>query len=341
MRGATLLGVHSQEDGLISTHAPRAGSDVFLHHVGVAVADFNPRSPCGERPPCARCSSSAAHFNPRSPCGERLRRQHVQVEPVVISTHAPRAGSDGPTVEEICWICISTHAPRAGSDPCGHRTRSCGAYFNPRSPCGERPGLITTTNQSCLFQPTLPVRGATCQAIRLLGPVLISTHAPRAGSDVFFWRIIVLGTIRFQPTLPVRGATRRSSRPRTRCRNFNPRSPCGERPSRRCLGRSRCHFNPRSPCGERPQYIALIVFCCQYADQRRAIGPEKQAARTSKRPNAVRTSPVTLGSLMFAPQTTAPKTPRLHTSVSRPRALSSFDTCCPDNRIASCPSQGR
>lgn len=101
------------------------------------------------------------------------------------------------------------------------------------------------------------------------------------------------------------------------------------------------HFNPRSPCGERPQYIALIVFCCQYADQRRAIGPEKQAARTSKRPNAVRTSPVTLGSLMFAPQTTAPRIPRLHTSVSRPRALSSFGTCCPDNRIASCPSQGR
>lgn len=101
------------------------------------------------------------------------------------------------------------------------------------------------------------------------------------------------------------------------------------------------HFNPRSPCGERPQYIALIVFCCQYADQRRAIGPEKQAARTSKRPNAVRTSPVTLGSLMFAPQTTAPRIPRLHTSVSRPRALSSFDTCCPDNRIASCPSQDR
>lgn len=101
------------------------------------------------------------------------------------------------------------------------------------------------------------------------------------------------------------------------------------------------HFNPRSPCGERPQYIALIVFCCQYADQRRAIGPEKQAARTSKRPNAVRTSPVTLGSLMFAPQTTAPRSPRLHTSASRPRALSSFGTCCPDNRIASCPSQGR
>jgi len=85
----------------------------------------------------------------------------------------------------------------------------------------------------------------------------------------------------------------------------------------------------------------LIVFCCQYADQRRAIGPEKQAARTSKRPNAVRTSPVTLGSLMFAPQTTAPRSPRLHTSASRPRALSSFGTCCPDNRIASCPSQGR
>ena len=190
---------------------------------------------------------------------------------------------------------ISTHAPRAGSDTGPSPCRLSESYFNPRSPCGERRVYRHYHYELGIFQPTLPVRGATPPTSAPRTPCQISTHAPRAGSDVA-------------------------------------RLDGVYRPA---------YFNPRSPCGERPQYIALIVFCCQYADQRRAIGPEKQAARTSKRPNAVRTSPVTLGSLMLAPQTTAPRSPRLHTSASRPRALSSFGTCCPDNRIASCPSQGR
>ena len=236
--------------------------------------DFNPRSPCGERPRDAgRRSRHSSNFNPRSPCGERLDVCLVGLPLGIISTHAPRAGSDVTHEQPVTRaVHISTHAPRAGSDPTRAGAIPALFYFNPRSPCGER----------------LPIWQRT----------------------------------------PGRS-------------DFNPRSPCGERPEAVTGPTATPYFNPRSPCGERPQYIALIVFCCQYADQRRAIGPEKQAARTSKRPNAVRTSPVTLGSLMFAPQTTAPRIPRLHTSVSRPRALSSFDTCCPDNRIASCPSQGR
>ena len=34
--------------------------------------NFYPRSPCGERPPCATLSNGKAYFYPRSPCGERL-----------------------------------------------------------------------------------------------------------------------------------------------------------------------------------------------------------------------------------------------------------------------------
>ena len=56
---------------------------------------------------------------------------------------------------------------------------------------------------------------------------VISIHAPRVGSDI-------------------------SDCPEyEEDRNFNPRSPCGERrlpPPRRT---TRLHFNPRSPCGER------------------------------------------------------------------------------------------
>ena len=80
------------------------------------------------------------------------------------------------------------------------------AYFNPRSPCGERQRRdicikqakvfqstlpvrgATTINSANLaanmeFQSTLPVRGATRQQLLHDMPQRISIHAPRAGSD--------------------------------------------------------------------------------------------------------------------------------------------------------------
>ena len=65
--------------------------------------------------------------------------------------------------------------------------------------CVSVPGLV-------VFQPTLPLRGAT-------------THP--SGSD--------LPISGFQPTLPLRGATAEALAPTTRWPSFNPRSPCGER----------------------------------------------------------------------------------------------------------------
>ena len=56
------------------------------------------------------------------------------------------------------------------------------------------------------FQPTLPVRGATILLITPSYATCISTHAPRAGSDLRYLCSIHCGA------------------------NFNPRSPCGERP---------------------------------------------------------------------------------------------------------------
>ena len=57
---------------LISTHAPRTGSDKSARFCRANVVDFNPRSPHGERQ-------------------LRVRRDHVLYD---ISTHAPRTGSD-------------------------------------------------------------------------------------------------------------------------------------------------------------------------------------------------------------------------------------------------------
>ena len=56
---------------------------------------------------------------------------------------------------------ISIHAPLAGSDFLNYRTIARSPYFNPRSPCGERPIFAIDPSKYILFQSTLPLRGAT------------------------------------------------------------------------------------------------------------------------------------------------------------------------------------
>ena len=189
-----------------------------------------------------------------------------------ISIHAPRAGSDLTTAalrgdEEA----ISIHAPRAGSDWTGSKHTTTKGDFNPRSPCGERRNIGRCNKVDLLFQSTLPVRGATLNRSYQVPPSLISIHAPRAGSDFFVLRQIVLGlgisihapragsdgaTARgrrcgrvFQSTLPVRGATTYQALSKEYREDFNPRSPCGERPYQALSKEYREDFNPRSRAG--------------------------------------------------------------------------------------------
>ena len=57
------------------------------------------------------------NFNPRSPCGERLPAMTATRAAIMISIHAPRAGSDIDLAVNVVRHQISIHAPRAGSDP--------------------------------------------------------------------------------------------------------------------------------------------------------------------------------------------------------------------------------
>ena len=213
--------------------------------------DFNPRSPDGERHglPCGevasrfisihtprmgsdlwtstwRCPSN--HFNPRSPDGERPSPQYRSFRPAAISIHAPRMGSDCKLPGSGGACTISIHAPRMGSDYCGITCTSRRAYFNPRSPDGER--LIKKLEPASLgkFQSTLPGWGATGTQ----GPAIarhhdfnprspdgerpgdhsdrsgdaISIHAPRMGSDRMQSMPPPPNSL-FQSTLPGWGAT--------------------------------------------------------------------------------------------------------------------------------------
>ena len=80
--------------------------------------------------------------------------------------------------------------------------------FNPRSPQGERLGAVCDWRRLMVFQSTLPAGGATETDALIAVIDEISIHAPRRGSD-FFADYMWAGV-----------------------RNFNPRSPQGERQSR-------------------------------------------------------------------------------------------------------------
>ena len=112
-------------------------------------------------------------------------------------------------VDMVLYLLISIHAPRTGSDATNPLFLSVYARnFNPRSPHGER--LIRERKRVIPkeFQSTLPARGAT------------------------FWSGRMQSWNKFQSTLPARGATRTSPPKSSPPRNFNPRSPHGERPLR-------------------------------------------------------------------------------------------------------------
>ena len=103
-----------------------------------------------------------SHFYPRSPCGERPRTGSTCGGGQNISIHALLAESDSLTLiigflvgvflstlslRRATWpgllarpfFIISIHALLAESDGFGLARLASGAYFYPRSPCGERP----------------------------------------------------------------------------------------------------------------------------------------------------------------------------------------------------------
>ena len=107
---------HQQEvprhPGVVSTHAPLAGSDGSR-------SDRRTRHP---------------RFNPRSPCGERRERAPVHLELVGVSTHAPLAGSDQVERRELHGHRVSTHAPLAGSDQTSYSVAASSDKFQPTLP---------------------------------------------------------------------------------------------------------------------------------------------------------------------------------------------------------------
>ena len=129
-------------------------------------------------------------------------------------------------------------------------------YFNPRSPHGERPAVISCHKYKCTFQSTLPARGATFRDGSHLSAWGISIHAPRTGSDCRCRQIPRQHTISIHA--PRTGSDAPTSVISGEHRNFNPRSPHGERLAAAAVLLARTYFNPRSPHGERRDALCCV-----------------------------------------------------------------------------------
>ena len=126
---------------------------------------------------------------------------------------------------------ISIRAPRAGSDNGSKVACLSVCNFNPRSPCGER-------------------RSHPVPAAQQGG---ISIHAPRAGSDLIYSAVVCNPGSKISIHAPRAGSDRC---PRWRIRRKRPISihapRAGSDPAvEAAIIQSLKDFNPRSPCGER------------------------------------------------------------------------------------------
>ena len=122
----------------ISIHALRKESDPGTLRLTKRSKNFNPHSPCGERPSPPAPSTRRANFNPHSPCGERP-----------------------------CW----NIRPNAGSyfnphSPCEERLKPDlsvlkDMQFQSTLPLRGATRVTSGQTPEHQFQSTLPLRGAT------------------------------------------------------------------------------------------------------------------------------------------------------------------------------------
>ena len=293
----------------ISIHAPRTGSDFCRRLPNLRRQYFNPRSPHGERRdgrfaslvlsvefqstlpargatnPDPEQSSQVYSFQSTLPARGATRDKDTlaNYDPFQstlpargatllllspgasrrISIHAPRTGSDGGAFRDVPRAAvISIHAPRTGSDTTAGRafTRQRISIHAPRT--GSDPARTCGWSASAISIHA-PRTGSDNQPRMKTCRIDISIHAPRTGSD--------RGNPAFRPSY----------------RNFNPRSPHGERPTRirarRKSQRISIHaprtgsdweryatdlhnkyFNPRSPHGERLKDNRIIDMSLKF-----------------------------------------------------------------------------
>ena len=118
-RGATRYGWRRGQNQQISIHAPRTGSDNFVTRHSIPKANFNPRSPHGERQKVAADMGLDVSFQSTLPARGATNEWKDALEDLKFQSTLPARGATNQRRAARWREYISIHAPRTGSDEHG------------------------------------------------------------------------------------------------------------------------------------------------------------------------------------------------------------------------------
>ena len=183
-RGATQLPQLYQSVPLISTHAPRTGSDASVSAGSCRQSTFQPTLPArGATVPVVVGSVTMPNFNPRSPHGERRHRLNQQQHRRKFQPTLPARGATAYEWQCFDFVQFQPTLPARGATL--HDRVDCAgeADFNPRSPHGERQRFAVFKERQNEISTHAPRTGSDTITLLTNSGNIISTHAPRTGSD--------------------------------------------------------------------------------------------------------------------------------------------------------------
>ena len=216
--------------------------------------DFNPHSPCGERHRRYESVEILNYFNPHSPCGERPTMVGVPSSRSRFQSTLPLRGATHGGMGFTTNGKISIHTPLAGSD-------------------------VIAEDVTCVLGDIsihTPLAGSDRRLLPGWNFQYISIHTPLAGSDVT--NILVDSpTVGISIHTPLAGSDHRSAPRQDAPCNFNPHSPCGERPARVVSSDVSSYFNPHSPCGERRRHAHFLAENVEYFNPHSPCGERPYA----------------------------------------------------------------
>ena len=142
--------------------APMRGGDPYRPPGSTHPSYFDPRPPCGGRPPIRlQLRYIFFDFNPRPPCGGRPLSSRTALQTAIFQSTPPVRGATHSRRLLPVMEGISIHAPRAGGDPIHAPDPAIGAISIHAPRAGGDLEETTRLVDEMAFQSTPPVRGAT------------------------------------------------------------------------------------------------------------------------------------------------------------------------------------
>ena len=180
--GETIIAICQNWQADISIHSPRMGRDGLRFFQRIAVNDFNPLSPHGERRFSPMLRRSSFGFQSTLPAWGETKRIATSIFVPHISIHSPRMGRDQGPLRPDFGQTISIHSPRMGRDRCFWYT-GYSLFISIHSPRMGRDDYSTATDSGKLISIHSPRMGRdNLLSVHFISPN-ISIHSPRMGRD--------------------------------------------------------------------------------------------------------------------------------------------------------------